>query len=999
MLEIRLLGKFAVTIEGHPVELRLRAAQSLLAYLALTAGTPHRREQLAGLLWPDADEASAKGNLRHTLWRIRKALGPHDIIIADDLTLSWNSAAEFWLDANFVGQKLPADASAEDLIAAVSAYGGELLPGFYDDWVVLERERLQAAFEHKMEALLGRLMTAERWEDVLEWGERWIALGHTPEAAYRALITAYGGRGDSAGAAATYRRCLQALQSDLGVEPSALTRALAQAAPLFSAQLRMTPKTNLPSALSSFIGREKEIAQLKQMMADHRLVTLTGMGGVGKTRLTLAVAAELLGEFADGVWHVELASVSDLRLVPQAVAMALDVHEERGRLLSATLADYLRDKAALLVWDNCEHVIEACAPLADYLLQRCPYMRLLASSREALGVEGETAYPVPSLSLPSEEAPGLEALQQSEAVRLFVERATEVLPAFRLTEANAPAVVQVCRRLDGMALAIELAAARVKLLKVKQIAARLDDAFRLLTGGNRTALPRQQTLRATLDWSHQLLSETERAVLRRLAVFAGSWTLEAAEAVCAGEGVEALAVLDLLAQLANKSLVVLERKPGHEARYSLLETVRQYAREKWLAAGEEERVRQQHLAYFLGLAQAAELKLYDSRQLEGLAQLDTEQNNLRAAMGWALEKGLEAGLELAGALFWYWHLRCYWADGYAWLQKALAAGPGVAKPLRARLLSRAGHLVRLMGNFKQAVAYSEESIALFREVGDKAGLAFPLGTLGRMIVFQDSARGEALLEESLGLYREVGNKWGSRNVLGSLGQVAAIQGQFDQAGTCWQESLVLARELGVPDGIAWALNGLGHLAFVQGDYERAMALFTESLPVSQAVKHKRFLLGTLFSIAVTALYLGWLEQAKALAREYLELCQEMGAGMSWRIGRFGVDQPYKLAFALENLALAEKSGDQPTIASVLFGVATHLWALGQLDKGVRLYAAARAASASILTHFTPLERADFDHALTGILLQLDEATFQKAWAEGSVMTVEQAVAYAREPAQ
>jgi predicted ATPase len=771
---------------------------------------------------------------------------------------------------------------------------------------------------------------------------------------------------------------------------------LPAATPIYTSPSR--PTNNLPAPLSQFIGREKELIQIKHCLAEHRLVTLTGSGGIGKTRLAIETARELLAEVPQGVWLAELAPVADPRLVPQAVAAVWDVREEQGRPLQVTLADYLREKTLLLVLDGCEHVVDASTQLAGALLQRCPGLRILATSRVALGVEGEFVLRVPSLSLPPSGRASREMLDGSEAVQLFVSRAAIALPAFELTDANAGAVVQMCRRLDGVPLALELAAARVKALRVEQIATRLDDAFHLLTGGSRTGLPHQQTLHATMDWSHALLSDAERACFRRLAVFAGGWTLAAAEAVCAGDGVETFDVLDLLDQLESKSLLVLDREPGQEARYRLLETIRQYAWEKLQEAGEGEQSRIRHLGTYLKLAQEAEPKLYGAQQLEGLAQLDAEQSNIHAALEWGLEHGLETGAQLAGAMFWYWHLRGFWADGFAWLQRALAVTSGGTKALRASLLARAGYLAMALRQMDRVVPYCEESIALYRELGDPEEAAFSLATLGMLSTYfgqADIQRGRALLHESLDLYRRAGNKWGCRHVLAALGHAYAGQ-QPDRGRECFEESLALARELGLLDGIAYALQCLGAHAFHQGDHELATALLGEALPLIHAIGLRSFVVQSLFYLEMIALRQGEFERAKALAWEALaEEIGGTGLRVTWRARLLLAGTPWRSeALLFENLALARKSGDRLVVANGLFSAAALAWSLGQLQKAVRLYAAARAASGFVPS--VPLERSDFDHTLTGTLLQLDETAFENAWAEGSAMTVEQAVAYALE---
>ncbi|MGE5375943.1 MAG: adenylate/guanylate cyclase domain-containing protein, partial [Bacteroidota bacterium] len=417
---------------------------------------------------------------------------------------------------------------------------------------------------------------------------------------------------------------------------------------------------NLPMQLTSFIGREREILQVKQELNGHRLVTLTGAGGTGKTRLSLQVAADLLDQFPDGIWFVELALLTDPDMIPSTILSTIGINEQAGRPPIELLKEYLRGKTSLIVLDNCEHLIDASAKVTNILLNAAPALKVLASSREAMGIKGELAYPVPSLSSPDiKHLPVMDKLSQYEAVRLFIDRASLVLPRFAVDKENAPFIAQICYRLDGIPLAIELAAARVKMLSVEQISRRLDDRFRLLTGGARTALPRQQTLRALIDWSYDILSENERLLLCRLAVFAGGWTLEAAEAICAGEGIDSYDVLDLLAQLVNKSLVVVSEKPQTnlkplssraDRRYRMLETIRQYAREKLLEAGEGERLRNSHFDYYLQITKQLVPEYFGPRDLFWLAWLDEEWDNLRAAVEWSLETRPDAGLELVNGL-------------------------------------------------------------------------------------------------------------------------------------------------------------------------------------------------------------------------------------------------------------------------------------------------------------------------------------------------------------
>src|SRR5512141_33519 len=428
---------------------------------------------------------------------------------------------------------------------------------------------------------------------------------------------------------------------------------------------------NLPAATTSFIGREKEKAEIKQAISAHRLITLTGSGGTGKTRLSLQIAADLLDQFADGVCFVELAPLTDPSLIPQTILSALDASESQDKTITQALIERVHGKKLLLILDNCEHLIETTAKLVETLLSNAPELKILASSREALGVQGEMAWHVPSMSLPdAKHSISLDELSRLEAVRLFTERAMLAKPHFQLTKDNASFVTQICFRLDGIPLAIELAAARVRALSVEQIAARLDDRFHLLTGGLRTALPRQQTLRAMIDWSFNLLSEQEKQLLRRLAVFVGGWTLEAAEQVCIEEGGE-LDVLDLLTHLVDKSLVIMEDSPG-SVRYRMLETTRQYAREMLMMSEETRAFRDQHLDYFLMYAETAQPELRGARQAEWMSLLETEHDNLRAALEWSQGTRPDLGLRIiAAALVDFWDTRGHITEARRWLETML----------------------------------------------------------------------------------------------------------------------------------------------------------------------------------------------------------------------------------------------------------------------------------------------------------------------------------------
>ena len=589
---------------------------------------------------------------------------------------------------------------------------------------------------------------------------------------------------------------------------------------------------NLPVQITSFIGREREIAEIQQALPRTRLLTLTGAGGCGKSRLALQVGASLVDSYADGVWLVELAALSASSLVPKAVASALSIPERPGVSVSETLRRYFQTKSLLLVLDNCEHLLSAVADLAQTLLQICPNLRILATSREPLGVSGEATWRVPSLSLPDlTQLPDLERLMQSEAIRLFVERAAFSQAGFQITRSNAPVLAHVSHRLDGIPLAIELAAARVKALSVDVIAARLDDQFRLLTGGSRTSLPRHQTLRATLDWSYTLLLEQECILLRRLSVFAGGFTLEAAEKVCSGEELAEGDILNLLTHLVDKSLVVFDERDG---RYRLLEMMRQYGRDRLVESERLETIQERHLGFFLVLAEKAEPKLEGAEQEVWVNRLEAEHDNLRAALEWSIKNTAESGLRLAGALGRFWLLRGHFTEGYRWLMEALKINGAAAQ--RTKALNGAGLLALRKGDYATARSLYQESLSVYRELGDQRGLADAIHSLGFLASHEgDFPSARSFFTECLSIYREIGARQGIAETLGTLGHVAWHQGDYASARPLLEESLTRSRELGQGRLIIFALWSLGLVAFDQGNNANARSFYREGLAIAEAL--------------------------------------------------------------------------------------------------------------------------------------------------------------------
>ncbi|CAG1009518.1 Putative HTH-type transcriptional regulator [Burkholderiales bacterium] len=630
--------------------------------------------------------------------------------------------------------------------------------------------------------------------------------------------------------------------------------------------LEATPN-NLAQQVTSFVGRERELAEVTRLLGTTRLITLVGAGGIGKTRLAMHVAADVMGDYPDGVWFVDLAPLSDARLVPQTIASVLGVKEEAGHTVVDALAGYVKDKRILLVLDNCEHLLHACAEIATHLLRAGAQLKILAASREPLRVAGETNYPVPALAVPDPQGEFTpEQLAQYEATRLFVERATAAHRSFRVTHANAAAVADICRRLDGIPLAIELAAARVRALPVEAIAARLSDRFRLLAGGDQTALPRQQTLRALIDWSHDLLSGPERALLRRLSVFVGGWTLDAAEAVGAGGEIAAADVLDLLTHLVDKSLVAMD---ADASRYRLLETVREYALARLDESGDGDAARTSHLRHFVALAEAALPRLSGPDQGTWLARLDLERENLLAAHAWAAraQDGGEVGLRLAYAVGNYWFVRGQPGLGLRLSAEALAR-PGAQQRSLARALALfdAGWHCCHVGRYDDAHSLLEESLAIARELGDRRHSARVLQPLG-MAAFGRGDRGAARahLREAVELARETGDKRDLAGALTGLAQLHRVEGELDSAEPLYVRAVALAREIGDRESVAIGLLNLAMVSIGRGTGDRARPMLVEIVTIATEIGSKP--VGQ-SALDVSAGYGAWLNEWERAARIY-----------------------------------------------------------------------------------------------------------------------------------
>jgi predicted ATPase/class 3 adenylate cyclase/DNA-binding CsgD family transcriptional regulator len=764
---------------------------------------------------------------------------------------------------------------------------------------------------------------------------------------------------------------------------------------------------NLPVQPTPFIGREKEVAAIQQQLLrqDVRLLTLTGPGGVGKTRLGLQVAAESSERFADGTWYVSLAPISDPDLVIPAIAETLAVREARGWSLLEQLKASLHEKRVLLLLDNFEQVVSAAAQVAD-LLSACPQLTVLVTSREALHVRAEHDFPVPVLALPDpKHLPDLVTLSQYEAVALFIERARAVKPDFQVTNANAPAVAEVCARLDGLPLAIELAAARSKLFPPQALLARLDQRLQLLTSSLRDVPARQQTLRKTIQWSYDLLAAQEQRHFRRLSVFIGGCTLQAIETLTSALGNETLLMLDEVASLVDKNLLQQTVQEGVEPRLTMLETIREYGLEALSISGEMEMARQAHAAYYLTLAEEAARDFRGIQQAIWLERLEREHDNLRAALQWSLEPAQagsnpEVALRLCEALEVFWDVRGLYSEGRTFLEQTLAGSEGVTVPLRARALSAAAGFAFAQSDYDRAEELCQESLVLYRELGDTRGIAYSLQGLA-LIAPKKGSHIEttcSLLEESLALYRKLDDKKAIAWSLVSLADFTSFRGEYSRGLALYKESLSIHRELGNKRGVAVCLKQSALVLFgVRGGQSIIRTRLKESLTIFRELGDKDGMAFCFWLSGWAAFSQGDLVTAQNQLEQSLELWQDIGD--RWRaiwvlpiLGRVTAQQgDFVAARAIQEKSLARARGfhDRWLYAFCLEGLASVVAAQGEETWAVHLWGAAESLRENCGIPLTPVERVDYEPAVAAVRIHLGEQAFAIAWARGRTMTLEQ----------
>lgn len=971
MLEIRLLGQYDVRRDGEPVEIVSRPSRLLLAYLALTAGKHHPRERLAGLLWPESDEASARGNLRQALWRLRKAIGEAYLLV-DNKTIAFNSGCEYWLDTALLD-----DRPGRILTEVIAAYEGELLPGYYEEWVLLERERLRAAFERKMHRLLHTLQQQEQWPELLRWAERWIAFGHTPEPAYRALMIAHAFQGDLAAADAAYERCAETLQLEVGVEPSPETRELhdrllgGRELPVQSpiageiSATKRAPRHNLPHQSTAFIGRERELAQVRQSLAGARLLTLVGPGGTGKTRLALQALSNMVDDFKNGVFFVSLAPIESPELIVQAIAetigFPLSSHEDpRHQLLR-----HLQHRQYLLLLDSFEHLLDG-ASLVSETLHYAGQVKILATSREKLSLQEETILRIEGLAYPPTHAQ-MDALDFS-AVKLFVESAKFSRPDFAVGAKDMPHIIQICRLLEGMPLGILLASAWVEMLTPEEITDEITRSLDFLRAGWRDVPERHQSVRAAFEPSWQRLTKGQRELFAMLAVFREGFTREAANIVAG-------ASLHDLANLVNKSLLRRDLETG---RYGMHELLRQYAGEHLHSMPvTRATVAGAHAVYFADLMQQLWLKLISKEQQTALDTIDAELENLRQSWRYWLEQrdavrirmyidGFRRVYDLRG---WYKTGMELFSEAVTVLKPALQSADEEAVVAYAEVLAGQAYFMATLGYADVGLKQAQESVAILNRLRRFYDLSVPCTVLQyNAFYIEEPKRAIDLgLRQELKFTGDADGQWKQAYYTAWNGREAAWRGEYAQARQKVEKSLQAFESLGDVLATVWPRFELGSMAVLQRDYSEAQRQYESALQIAQVASFG-------WSIIKANRYLGNIATIR---------------------GEFQKARSYLLA----SLRFADELGMIRDVVSALYDIATVEAASGDKEIAVRLLTVVKQHPLSHHTRTFSLVSQDpkvhFRDLADDLLIQLEQemspGIYAAALADGRALELDTAV--------
>jgi predicted ATPase/DNA-binding SARP family transcriptional activator len=1037
VVRICLTARVRVEADGTAVPVGLgRLASLALAYLAVERHRPVTHDELAEALWGEDLPQSWRTSLRGIISRVRSVLAaaglsPSEVLASShgcyqlhlpdsavvDVEVADSVLAEAVEELRAGRVDLARTAAAE----AVEVAAGQFVPGAGTLWAEQRQAELRAVRVHALEVLAEACSSTGSHEAAVRAAEEAVALEPLRESAHRRLLLAHAAAGNRGEALRAYQRCRDLLVHELGVNPSATTEAAYMS--LLQDDVVPPVGTRRPGLdgararvpLTSFVGRSERVGEVRRLLGSSRLVTLTGPGGVGKSRL----AVELADSFPGGAYLVELAPLSEPDLLTRHVLSAVGLREEPGRDDMDTLTAHLAGVDSLLILDNCEHLVTGCAELADVLVRSVPDLRVLATSREPLGVPGETRWVVPPLSTPDSGAVGVEAVAASEAARLFVDRARSVRPGFAVTDADADALAQVCRRLDGLPLALELAAGRLSVLSLREIAVLLDDRFTLLASGPRRAPARHRSLRAVLDWSYEALPKQERRLFACLSVFWTGFSLDSAEWLAGDDEAETGSVLDLLADLVNRSLLTAEDHGG-VTRYRALETIRQYGRERLAEVAEQmESALTRHLEWATRLAEEAGAHLAGPDQALWLRRLDETYDDLQAALRWGLSgPGRALAVRLAAALGRFWELRGHLTEGRQWLEAALdtpdldtpdldtpdLGGPVQAPPMvRARALIGAAILAQGQGEYASARALYQEALVICRAADDRRAMAMVLHGLGNVAALQgDLAEARALYEQTLVAARQLGDEGAVAASLTNIGAMANNQGDLEAARSCFEQSLAIVRKLGDRDQAALVVGNLGYLAFQEGHYAEARSLFEESLSARRELGDAQGVVSALCNLGYLALAEGDHGSSRRLLEESLALSRDVG-DRYWtmlsllRLARVARTQgEYETAAALdrEAMTLASGLGAKRAIAEWLEGMASTAASSGAFDRATSLMGAADAVRQAIGAPLPPRDVPGHEDQLALAREKIGDESFEAAWTAGRGMQLEAAMRYA-----
>ena len=990
-LSLSFLGSPCIALpQSREISLTNRKALALLAYLAMNAAQAHSRETMLGLLWPELPEADARNNLRVTLSQLRTKLGD-GFLLSNRIEMQFDPHSAHTLDVAEFNNLLAACARHTHsrrsecpecqarLTGAAELYRGDFLAGFFlencaefGEWLMVQRERLRQQMLELLSELMHHHEQANRFKVAEGYVRHLLQLDPLREDAHRRLMQLLQRQDQRSAALAQFESCKRLLADELGVQPDPETVALAAHIRSGETQSKQTSQAsearrhNLPAPLTRFFGRDKEITALSLQLTDAhaRLITLTGSGGVGKTRLAVRTAYEVAHTFADGVWLVELAALNDAASVARAVATALSVREQAGMTTLQLLGNVLRDKNILLVIDNCEHVLRECAELIAQLLAAAPKLKVLATSRTPLRLAGEVVQQVQSLSTPSLErgvSRSMEAVLSYEAVQLFVNRAALAHANFGLQAGNANAVAQICQRLDGIPLALELAAARLKAMPIEALAQRLDSRFRLLASGNTEALPRHRTLQALVGWSYDLLPTAEQKLLRQLAVFVGGWTLEAAEAVC-GCG-DDTSVLDGLMNLVDNSLVVFGNDP-HQQRYTMLETIRQFAGELLQHTDEAHATSARHARYYASVVGQAAAQANSPTHQHALNQIELERGNVFGALSWAIGHEIDLALSIEadlGGTFNFWEMRGYFDEGRHLQQQLLAATQDLPSPGRAKVLLNAAWLERAKPDYAQALLYAQASQKLSSDLGDAFGELDARMEVASVRAMQgDIAGSHVLMQGYVAEAERLGHQRAFVRGLFSLGLDHFDLHEYEPAKKLFEQCLRLRREQGDTLGQADALHHLAIIMDAVGDAAGSIPLYEEMEVTYRELGYRRSMALVQNNMGCALMNLGQYDRARRLFIEGLLIRREMGLQLGY-------------VYSFYNFGLLAACENKPARVAQLLG-----------------------ASEALREHIGfPKDAFDNDSSYTDAIASaraaLGEMRFGMEWSRGRGMSAEQVI--------